>query len=33
MFSINKLHPLVWVFESALKNPEKIIQYYNDENQ
>lgn len=26
--NITKLHPLVWVFHNALKNPQEVIDFY-----
>jgi hypothetical protein len=32
MFEIEKLHPKIFVFKSAIKNPLEIIEYYSNKN-
>lgn len=30
MFNINKLHPLVWVFNKAMSDPQAMVEYYEN---
>jgi hypothetical protein len=30
MFNIKKLHPLVWIFNKAMSDPQGMIDYYEN---